>query len=330
MSGAATMRSIAVCAALGAGLVAAPAARAQSFPAKPIRIIAPYTAGGAADLLSRFLCEKFPAAMGEPCVVENKPGAGGIIGFDLAAKSEPDGHTLVMAPNNLAIIPVLPSLYPNVPYDTLKDLAPIALVASTPIMVGAHPAFPAQSFPELIAYARANSGKVNFTTCGPASPQHLAGEMLASRAGFTWIHVPYKGCGDALTAVVGGTVPVFISTVAHFNPQIKSGKLRGFAVLGPTRSQFAPDYPTVAESGFPGYEVNLWFGLLAQGRTPAPVIARLNAEVNKALESPDLREKLRAQSYEPLGGPPERFAEAIRADMERFGKVIRDGGVKME
>jgi tripartite-type tricarboxylate transporter receptor subunit TctC len=329
MSEAATMRSIAVCAAIAAALLAAPA-RAQSFPTKPIRIIAPYTAGGAADLLSRFLCEKFPAAMGQPCVVENKPGAGGIIGFDLAAKSEPDGHTLVMAPNNLAIIPVLPSLYPKVPYDTLKDLAPIALVASTPIMVGAHPAFPAQSFQELIAYARANSGKVNFTTCGPASPQHLAGEMLASRAGFAWIHVPYKGCGDALTAVVGGTVPVFISTVAHFNPQVKSGKLRGFAVLGPARSQFAPDYPTVAESGFPGYEVNLWFGILAQGKTPAPVIARLNAEVNKALAAPDLREKLLAQSYEPLGGPPERFAEAIRADMERFGKVVRDGGVKVE
>jgi tripartite-type tricarboxylate transporter receptor subunit TctC len=329
MSEAATMRSIAVCAAIAAALLAAPA-RAQSFPTKPIRIIAPYTAGGAADLLSRFLCEKFPAAMGQPCVVENKPGAGGIIGFDLAAKSEPDGHTLVMAPNNLAIIPVLPSLYPKVPYDTLKDLAPIALVASTPIMVGAHPAFPAQSFQELIAYARANSGKVNFTTCGPASPQHLAGEMLASRAGFAWIHVPYKGCGDALTAVVGGTVPVFISTVAHFNPQVKSGKLRGFAVLGPARSQFAPDYPTVAESGFPGYEVNLWFGILAQGKTPAPVIARLNAEVNKALAAPDLREKLLAQSYEPLGGPPERFAEAIRADMERFGKVIREGGVKVE
>ena len=147
------MRSIAVCAAVAAALVAAPAARAQSFPTKPIRIIAPYTAGGAADLLSRVLCEKFPAAMGQPCVVENKPGAGGIIGFDLAAKSEPDGHTLVMAPNNLAIIPILPSLYPKVPYDTLKDLAPIALVASTPIMVGAHPAFPAQSFPELFARA---------------------------------------------------------------------------------------------------------------------------------------------------------------------------------
>jgi tripartite-type tricarboxylate transporter receptor subunit TctC len=321
-------RSISLCAA--AAVLAAPAAWAQSYPSKTIRIVAPYTAGGAVDLLSRYLCDRFPAAMGQPCVVENRTGAGGMIGFDAVAKAEPDGHTLVMAPNNLAIIPVLPSLYPKVPYDTLKDLAPVALVASSPIMVGAHPAFPAQSFPELIAYVRANSGKVNFTTCGPASPQHLAGEMLAARAGFQWIHVPYKGCGDALTAVIGGTVPVFISTVAHFNPQIKAGKLRGYAVLGPSRSQFAPDSPTVADSGFPGYEVNLWFGLLAPGRTPATVIARLNAEVNKVLETPELREKLIAQSYEPLGGPPERFGEAIRADMDRFGKVIRDGGVKVE
>ena len=323
-------RSIALCAAAIAVLAAAPAAWGQAYPSKPIRIVAPYTAGGAVDLLSRYLCERFPAAMGQPCVVENRTGAGGMIGFDAVAKAEPDGHTLVMAPNNLAIIPVLPSLYPKVPYDTVRDLTPIALVASSPIMVGAHPAFPAQSFPELVAYVRANSGKVNFTTCGPASPQHLAGEMLAARAGFQWIHVPYKGCGDALTAVIGGTVPVFISTVAHFNPQIKAGKLRGYAVLGPSRSQFAPDYPTVADSGFPGYEVNLWFGLLAPGRTPAPVLARLNAEVNRVLETPELREKLLAQSYEPLGGPPERFAEAIRADMERFGKIIRDGGVKVE
>src|SRR5262245_1383120 len=330
MSGVRMARSIALCAAGLAAFLAAPPAQAQAYPSQPIRIVAPYSAGGAADLLSRYLCDRFPASMGQPCLVENRTGAGGMIGFDLAAKSEPDGHTLVMAPNNLAIIPVLPSLYPKVPYDTLKDLAPIALVASTPIMIGAHPAFPAKSFAELIAYARTHSGQVNFTTCGPASPQHLAGEMLAARAGFQWIHVPYKGCGDALTAVIGGTVPVFISTVAHFNPQIKSGKLHGFAVLGARRTQFAPDYPTVAESGFPGYEVNLWFGILAQGRTPAPVIARLNAEVNKALESPDLREKLLAQSYEPLGGPPERFGEAIRADMERFGKVIRESGVKVE
>jgi tripartite-type tricarboxylate transporter receptor subunit TctC len=300
---------------------------AQSFPSKPLRIVAPYTAGGAVDLMSRHLCERFPHSMGQPCVVENRTGAGGIIGIDAVAKAEPDGHTLVTVPNNVAIIPFL---YAKVPYDTLKDLAPVALVGSTPIMIGAHPDFPAKTFGELIAHLKANSGKVNFTTCGAASPQHLAGEMLASLSGFQWTHVPYKGCGDALTAVLGGTVPVFISTVAHFNPQIKSGKLRGYAVLSPGRSKFAPDYPTVAESGFPGYGLDLWFGLMAPGRTPAPVIARLNAEVNKALENPELRDKLLAQSYEPLGGTPERFAAAIRADMERYSKAIRDAGIRVQ
>ena len=216
------------------------------------------------------------------------------------------------------------------PYDTLTDLAPVALVAGTPIMIGAHPSYPAASFQELLAQVRAAGGRMNYTTCGPASPQHLAGEMLASAGGFQWTHVPYKGCGDALTAVLAGTVPIFISTVAHFNPQIKAGKLRGFAVLGASRTQFAPDVPTVAEIGFPGYQVDLWFGLVAPAKTPAPVLARLNDEVNKAVQSPELREKLVAQSYEPLGGPPERFAEAIRADMERFGKAVRDGGIKVE
>jgi tripartite-type tricarboxylate transporter receptor subunit TctC len=260
-------------------------------------------------------------------VVENRTGAGGMIGMDAVAKAEPDGHSLVMVPNNVAIIPFL---YAKVPYDTLKDLAPIALVAGTPVMIGAHPEFPARTFQELIAYARKSDGKVNFTSCGTASPQHLAGELLASQGGFKWTHVPYKGCGDALTAVLGNTVPVFISTVAHFNPQIKSSKLRGYAVLSAKRSPFAPEYPTVAESGFPGYEIDLWFGLMAPGRTPQPVQARLNAEVNKALQAPELREKLAAQFYEPLGGTPERFAAAIRVDMERYGKAIRTAGIKPE
>jgi tripartite-type tricarboxylate transporter receptor subunit TctC len=259
--------------------------------------------------------------------VENRTGASGIIGMDSVAKAEPDGHSLVVVPNNVAIIPVL---YTKVPYDTLKDLAPIALVAGTPVMIGAHPDFPARSFQELIAYARANDGKVNFTSCGTASPQHLAGELLASQAGFKWTHVPYKGCGDALTGVLSGTVPVFISTVAHFNPQIKSGKLRGYAVLTAERSRFAPDYPTVAESGLPGYEIDLWFGLMAPSRTPPPVLARLNAEVNRVLQAPDLREKLASQFYEPLGGTPERFAAAIRSDMARYGKAIRDAGIKAD
>jgi tripartite-type tricarboxylate transporter receptor subunit TctC len=297
---------------------------AQTFPNKPVRIVAPYSAGGAVDLMSRYLCERFTATLGQPCIVENRTGAGGMIGFEAVAKADPDGHTLVMAPNNLAIIPVL---YSKVPYDTVKDLAPVALVTSTPIMIGAHPSFPAKDFAEFVKHARANSGNINYTTCGPASPQHLAGEMLAAQLGFKWQHVPYKGCAPALADVLGGQVPLFVSTVAHFNPQIKSGKLRGYAVLTPQRTQFAPDYPTVAES-LPGYSVDLWFGLLAPGRTPPALVARINDEVNKALKQPELREKLLSQSYEPIGGPPERFAEAIRSDMEKFGKVIREAGIK--
>ena len=306
--------------------LATAAAQAQTFPSRPMRIVAPYAAGGAADLMAHYLCERFPQSLGQPCVVENRAGAGGIIGIDSVAKAEPDGHALVVVPNNVAIIP---SLYAKVPYD-MKDLAPIALVAGTPVMIGAHPDFPARSFQELIAYARANEGKVNFTSCGTASPQHLAGEMLASQAGIKWTHVPYKGCGDALTAVLGGTVPVFISTVAHFNPQIKAGKLRGYAVLSAARSSFAPDYPTVAESGFPGCEIDLWFGLMAPARTPQPVLARLNAEVNRILQAPDLRAKFASQFYEPLGGTPERFAAAIRSDMQRYAKAIREAGIKSE
>jgi tripartite-type tricarboxylate transporter receptor subunit TctC len=307
--------------------LACAAAQAQQFPSKTMRIIAPYAAGGANDLMARYLCERFPQSFGQPCIVENRTGAGGMIGIDAAAKAEPDGHTLVMVPNNVAIIPLV---YAKVLYDTQKDLAPIALVAGTPIMLGAHPEFPAKNVAELIAYAKANSGKVDFTSCGVASPQHLAGELLAAEAGFKWTHVPYKGCGDALTGVLGGQVPVFISTVAHFNPQIKNGKLRGYAILSPSRSNFAPDYPTLREAGYPDMQFDLWFGLMTSSRVPAAVQARLNAELNKVLQATDLREKLAQQFYEPLGGTPERFAAAIRADMDRYGRAIKEAGIKPE
>jgi len=307
--------------------LAASAVQAQTFPSKTIKIIAPYAAGGANDLMARYLCERFPQTLGQPCIVENRTGAGGMIGIDAAAKAEPDGHTLVMVPNNVAIIPFM---YTKVLYDTHKDVAPIALVAGTPIMVGAHPEFPAKSFQELVAYAKANSGKVNFTSCGVASPQHLAGELLAVEAGFKWTHVPYKGCGDALTAVLGGQVPVFISTVAHFNPQIRNGKLRGYAILSAERSKFSPDYPTAKEAGYPNLQFDLWFGLMTSGRVPALIQQRLNAELNKVLQAPDLRDKIVAQSYEPLGGTQERFAAAIRADMDRYSRAIKEAGIKPE
>jgi tripartite-type tricarboxylate transporter receptor subunit TctC len=307
--------------------LAATAAQAQQFPSKTMKIIAPYAAGGANDLMARYLCERFPQTFGQPCIVENKTGAGGMIGIDAAAKAEPDGHTLVMVPNNVATIPFM---YAKPLYDTEKDLAPIALVSGTPIMVGAHPDFPAKTFKELIAYAKSHSGQVNFTSCGVASPQHLAGELLAKDAGFKWTHVPYKGCGDALTAVLGSQVPVFISTVAHFNPQIKNGKLKGYAILSPERSKFAPDYPTAKEAGYPDMQFDLWFGLMTSSRVPKEVQARLNTELNKVLQAPDLREKLAQQFYEPIGGTPEKFAAAIRADMDRYGRAIKEAGIKPE
>jgi tripartite-type tricarboxylate transporter receptor subunit TctC len=307
--------------------VLAQTAWAQGFPSKPVKIFVPYAAGGAADLMARYLCEKLPQSLGQPCVVENRPGAGGMIGMEAMLRSDPDGHTLAMMPNNL---PIIPGLYAKVPYDTLRDVAPIALMSSTPMMIGVHESFPAKSFPELIAMARANPGKLNFTSCGSASPQHLAGEMLGALAKIQWQHINYKGCGAALADVLSGTVPIFISTYAHFAPQIKTGKLRGFAVLSAKRSQFAPEYPTVAESGFPGVDVDVWFGLVGSAKIPPQVLTRLNAEVNKALALPDLRERLLSQQYEPLGGTSERFGQLIRDDMERYAKVIREAGIKAD
>ena len=305
----------------------AASAQAQQFPTKTLKIIAPYAAGGANDLMARYLCERFQHSLGQACIVENRTGAGGMIGIDAAAKAEPDGHTLVMVPNNVATIPFV---YAKVPYDTQKDLAPIALVSGTPIMIGADPDFPAKTFQDLITYVKANSGKVNFTSCGVASPQHLAGELLAREVKFTWTHVPYKGCGDALTAVLGHQVPVFISTVAHLVPQIKNKKLRGYAILGAERSRFAPEYPTAKELGYPDLQFDLWFGLMTSSKVPPAVLTRLNAEVNKALESPELREKLAQQYYDPIGGTPERFAQAIRADMDRYGRAIKAAGITPE
>lgn len=291
-----------------------------------MRIIVPFPAG-AVDLMARYLCEKFPQFLNQPCVVENKPGAGAIIGMDYVAKAEPDGHTLLLAPNNL---PILPSLYPKLPFDAVRDLAPIALVSNTPVMIGGHPSFPPNSFQEFLAYVRENPDKVNFTSCGLASVQHLAGESLKSLAGLRMSHIPYKGCGPAEVDALGGRVPVIISNAARFMPQIRNGKLRGYALTGPQRSDFAPGYPTVAELGFPGFNFDVWFGLLAPGRTPKDIIARLNTETNRVIESPDIRKRLLSGYYQPLGGTPEAFAEVIRADIERYGKVVREAAIKME
>jgi tripartite-type tricarboxylate transporter receptor subunit TctC len=300
---------------------------AQAFPSKPMKIIAPFSPGGSVDLMARYICLSFTKSFGQDCVVENKPGAGGMIGMSTMLAAPADGHTLAMMPSNLSIIP---SLYSKVPYDTLKDVAPIALVSSTPLMIGTHPSVPAKSFQELISYIQQSNGKVSFTACGSASPQHLAGEMLGALASLNWRHIPYKGCADAMVGVVSGEIPVWFSNYSHFAPQIKAGKLKGFAMLGANRTTFAPEYPTVAESGFPGFEASVWYGLIGSSKIPASVISRLNEEVNKALNTVEMKEKLRIGEYEPIGGSVQKFGEVIRSDMIKFETIIKKANLKIE
>ena len=248
------------------------------------------------------------------------------MGLEYVSKSEPDGYTIVMEPSNLT---TAAALYGKLPFDPIADFAPIALVGIGPGVIGGHPSLPARTFPELIAWVKANPGKVNFASCGVGTSQHLAGEMLKVVAGIDMTHIPYKGCAPALADVLGGQAPLFFTTAAILVPQIKAGKLRGYAVTGARRTSFAPELPTVAESGYPGFDVDSgWFGLLAPGRTPKDVVAKLNAEVNKALARQDVKNRLATQGNEPLGGTPERFAEVIRDEMVRFGKLIRDLGIK--
>lgn len=313
----------------GAALVLAffaAAAIAQPFPSRTMRVIVPLPPG-AVDLMARYVCERFLQSFGQPCVVENKAGGGGIIGSDYVAKATPDGHTLLLAGSSLVN---LPSLYTRLPFDVVRDFAPIALVSSTPVMIGANASFPPRSFQEFIDYVRDNPGKVNYTSCGIASTQYLAGEALKSRAGLQMTHIPYKGCGPAEVGVLAGQVQVIISNAARFIPHIHAGKLRGYALTSAKRTELARGYPTVAELGFPGYDFDVWFGLLAPARTPKEIIARLNAETNRAIELPDVKERLLSQFYEPLGGTPEKFAQVIRTDLERYGKLIREAGIKAE
>ena len=313
--------------ALGLALLAlAAAAVAQSFPSGPIKIVVPFPPGGGTDAMARVMAERFQESMGQPALVENRPGASSMIGLEYVYKSEHDGYTLVVAADALA---TMGALYGKLPFDPIADFAPIALIGIGHGVIGGHPSLPARTFPELIAWAKANPGKLNFASCGIGTSPHLAGETLKVVAGINMMHIPYKGCASALADVLGGQVPLFFATAAILVPQIKAGKLRGFAVTGARRTSFAPELPTVAESGYPGFDVDDgWFGLLAPGRTPKNVVAKLNAEVNKALARQDVKDKLAAQGYEPLGGTPERFGEVIREEIARAGKLIWDLGIK--
>ena len=304
------------------------AAFAQPFPNKPIRIVVPFPAGGTTDVLARAAAQKLSDTLGQPAVVDNRPGAGGNIGAELVAKSPPDGYTLLMG--TVGTHAINPALYPKMPYDHIRDFAPVILVAGVPNVLVVNPALPVNSVSELVAYARANPGKLNFASSGSGTSIHLSGELFKTAAGLSMTHVPYKGSAPALMDLIGGQVQLMFDNLPSALPQIRAGKLKALAVTSRERAPALPDVPTIAESGFPGFEASSWFGLLAPAGTPPPVIATINAEVAKWLASLDAKEKLLAQGANAAGGTPEDFARHIAAETAKWQKVVKESGAKVD
>ena len=302
-------------------------AQAQTFPSKPITIVVPASPGGAIDITARLIGAKLAAAWGQPVNIDNKAGATGMLGTDFVAKAAPDGHTLVLVASSHAINP---SMFKKLPFDTVKSFEPVALTHVVPLMLVVSPTLPVKTLPELIAYGRANPGKLSFASSGGGGAPHMSGELFKSMTGIDMLHVPYKGSTAAHPDLIGGRTSLMFDTVAAVAPQVRGGTVRALAVTTPKRSSVFPELPTMNEAGLKGYETSTWGGLLAPAGTPKDVIAKLNAEVDKALASPDVREKLAIAGIEPGGGTPAAFAAFIQSEMVRWAKVAKDAGIQPE
>src|SRR5438094_2102430 len=319
--------SAAVFVSLALALVAG-AAMAQRYPAKPVRLIVPFPPGGGTDIAARTIASKLSDSVKWTFVVENKPGAGGNLGVEQAVKSPADGYTLVVGQtSNLAINP---SLYAKLPYDSLKDLSPVALIVSAPVVLVVAANSRYASLGDLLAAAKTDPGGVTFASPGNGTVSHLTGELLQRAAGVKLTHVPYKGASQALTDTLGGQVQSFLSSVPSALSQIKGGRLRAIAVTSAKRAPELPEVPTIAESGYGGFEPNTWYGLLAPAGTPAPVISTLNTEVNRALKTPEVRERLAAEGGDALGGSPEQFALFLKAEHAKWERIVRESGARAE
>ena len=303
-------------------------AQATAYPTKPIRLVVPFPAGGATDILARAVAQKLTEVWGQPVVVDNRPGAGGNIGSELVAKSAPDGYTLEMG--TVGTHAINPSLYAKMPYDHLKDFAPVILVAGVPNVLVVNPSLPVNSVRELIAYAKANPGKLNFASSGSGTSLHLSGELFKVMAGVEMAHVPYKGSAPALQDLIGGQVQLMFDNLPPSLPQIKAGKLRALGVTTATRAPALPDVPTIAESGVPGFESSSWFGVLAPTGTPPAIIAKLNGEIAKWLSTPEASEKMLGVGANIAGGSPDDFARHIAAETAKWAKVVKDSGAKVD
>ncbi len=309
------------------GISALPA-YSQSWPGKPIRVITPFTAGSAVDTIARVLGQQMAEQLGQPVVIDNRTGANGIIGTEAAVKSPADGYTLLLA--NDAILAANPALYAKLPYDPLRDLVPVTLVSSVPLILVVHPSLPARNVKELIALARSRPGQLNFASGGTGSAQHLPMELLQSMAGVKMVHVAYKGLGPALQDVMGGHVPVMFAGMSNVVPFAKENKVRLIAISTARRSPALPEVPTVAESGLPGFAYAAWNGFLVPTGTSPAIVKRLNSEIVRALASPEVRAKLAPLGFELIGAGPDEFASLIRTDLDRIGRIVRDAGIKAE
>ncbi|HEX3062147.1 MAG TPA: tripartite tricarboxylate transporter substrate binding protein [Usitatibacter sp.] len=313
---------------LAIALIVPLAAAAQPYPSKSIRFVVPYPAGGPLDTVARIVGERVSESVGEPVIVENKAGAGGNIGADLVAKSAPDGYTILMGA--VATHAINPSLYASMPYDARKDFIPVTQIASTPNVLVVNPALPVHDVAEFVAYAKAHPGQLNFGSGSTGSAGHLAGELFKATAGVEMTHVPYKGAAPAMTDLIGGRIQLMFDNLASSLVQIKAGKVRALAVTTAKRTELAPDLPTIAESGLPGFDINTWFGLFVPARTPPAIVQRLHDEFVKALETPEVRARMLALGAEPVGSTPAQFAQYVQSEAAKYAKLVKASGARVD
>ena len=306
----------------------APAAMAQSYPTKPVKLVVPFPPGGSLDITGRLLAQKLSEAWGQSVVVENKPGAGGNIGADMVAKSAPDGYTILLGA--LSTHAVNPNLYAKMPYDAVKDFAPITLIAITPNVLVVNAASPVNNVRDFVVYAKANPGKLAFGSGSNGSAGHLAGELFKVETGTDAVHVPFKGGAPATQALLAGDTQFMFDNLATAMAQVKAGKLKALAVTTAQRSPLVPELPTMAEAGLPGFDISTWYGLFAPAGTPPAIVAKWNADVTKILNTPDVRAKLMADGAEPAPNTPEQFAQMIARELSKYARIVKASGAKVD
>ena len=300
---------------------------AQTFPSKPVRIIVPFPPGGGLDIVARTIGPKLSEALGQQIVIDNRGGASGLVGTELAAKAAPDGYTIFMG--TLGNLSVNPLLFPKAPFDIARDFTPLTQAVAVTFMLYTHPSFPVKTVKELIAIAKARPGQINYASSGAGGALHLAAELFNSVAGVKMVHVPYKGSGPSFIDLLGGQIPLTFDSLTQGLPYIKSGRLRGVATLGPKRTPVLPDVPTVGET-LPGYEVVNWFGLVAPAATPRDVINRLHGEIVKILRMPDIHDRLTAQGADPVGSSMEEFGAFMKAETAKWARVIKEANIRVD